>query len=74
MIGSLLAVCAALATLDTVAKSDDTKVSRGRDIFGNRYKKVSGECFRCDGTGKVNGHTCRKCGGSGTYSRCTWYE
>lgn len=51
----------------------DTYVTRGHDIFGNRYKKVRGKCFCCNGTGTVRGYTCRKCGGSGTFSRKTWY-
>ena len=53
-------------------KRRDTHVKHGKNLFGCRYKEVSGECFRCNGSGKVHGKECRKCGGSGKYSRTTW--
>lgn len=46
-----------------------TRVKHGR-----KYKTVSGPCFRCDGTGQVRGQTCRKCGGSGTFSHTYWHD
>ena len=49
-----------------------TCVKHGKNLFGCRYKDVSGECFSCNGSGKVHGKTCRKCGGSGQYSHRTW--
>lgn len=63
-----------IAALDVISKWGDTRVKRGKDFLGRRYKKQSGKCFRCDGTGHVHGRTCRKCGGSGRYSHTTWYE
>lgn len=74
MIGTILVACGVAATLNTLSKIGDTHVKRGRDFFGNRYKSEDGPCYRCDGTGKVNGHTCRKCGGSGWYHKRTWYD
>ena len=49
------------------------RVKHGQNFFGCRYKEVSGECWSCNGTGKVHGKTCRKCGGSGEYSHRTWH-
>ena len=60
--------------LNALGKIGDNRVTHGRDIFGNRYKKVSGRCYTCGGSGSVHGHTCRKCGGSGTFSSRTWYS
>ena len=50
----------------------DTVVKRGNTFFRGRYRKVSGKCFRCDGTGRYHGQVCRKCGGSGHYEHTTW--
>ena len=55
-------------------KAGDNYVERGRDFWGHKYKKRHGMCYRCHGTGYVHGGTCRKCGGSGKFSRTTWYE
>jgi RecJ-like exonuclease len=55
-------------------EENDTHVERGSDFWGHKYKKTRGICYRCHGTGTVRGRTCRKCGGSGKYSRTTWYE
>ena len=57
---------------DDRGRAKHNSVKRGRDFLG-RYKTVSGECFRCDGTGRVYGRTCRKCGGSGRYSHTIRY-
>lgn len=74
MIGTILGTCAVVAVIDTLSELGDTKVKRGKDIFGRRYKAVDGECYRCDGTGEVHGKTCSKCGGTGRYHRRTWYS
>lgn len=52
----------------------DNYVERSSDFWGHWYKKTRGMCYRCHGTGTVRGRTCRKCGGSGKFSRTTWYE
>ena len=52
----------------------DNYVECGSDFWGHKYKKTTGICYRCHGTGTVRGSTCRKCGGSGKFSRTTWYE
>ena len=52
----------------------DTIVEHGNAFFRGRYKKVSGKCFRCDGTGIYHGKRCRKCGGSGHYEHTTWHR
>ena len=31
----------------------------------NKDSKNKGKCFRCKGTGKINGHICFTCGGTG---------
>ena len=74
MIGTFLAICIGYAVVDTISKMNDTQVKRGKDIFGHRYKKVSGVCHRCGGSGKVRGRTCHKCGGSGRFRNTTWYS
>ena len=40
-------------------------------LTGSYSSSFSGKCFRCDGTGtyQPTGKTCRKCGGSGIYSK-----
>lgn len=73
MVTEILLTIGGVAIVDALSRLDDTHVKKGKR-FGKRYKTVSGTCFRCDGTGKVNGHTCRKCGGWGTYSHRTWYD
>ncbi len=55
-------------------EAEDNYVKRGSDFWGHKYKKTSGICYACHGTGYVRGRTCRKCGGSGKFSRTTWYE
>ena len=52
----------------------DNHVEHGSDFWGHKYKKTRGICYRCHGTGAVHGRTCRKCGGTGEFSRTTWYE
>ena len=77
MIGTILLLTGGVvgaSVLNEMRKSGDTRVERGKDIFGNRYKIEDGVCFRCDGSGKVHGKTCRKCGGSGRYHKRTWYS
>ena len=69
MIAELLIGAAVLSCLGGKKK---TRVKHGRNFFGCRYKDVRGECFSCNGSGKVYGKTCRKCGGSGKYSHRTW--
>ena len=71
MISELLIGAAILSAFGGKKK---THVKHGKNIFGCRYKDVSGECFSCNGSGKVRGNTCRKCGGAGKYSHTTWYE
>ena len=71
MIGELLIGAAILSCLGGETKKKN-RVKYGQNIFGCRYKDVSGECWLCNGTGKVNGKTCRKCGGSGEYFHRTW--
>ena len=71
MIAEFLIGCAVLSLFSH--KKRGTHVKHGKNIFGCRYREVSGECFSCDGTGKVHGKRCRKCGGSGRYSRTTWH-
>ena len=56
------------------AKEHDTKITRGEDEFGDKYKTIEGECFRCHGKGRVHGAICRKCNGTGRYKRTTWYR
>ena len=73
MLGTLLIGYCALYALNEMGKSRDAKVKHGRDIFGHRYRKEEGVCFRCDGTGHVHGNACRKCGGNGRYHKTTWY-
>ena len=73
MIGKILVGCAVCGIIDAVSKMNDSRVERGKSVFGHRYKKVDGICYRCDGTGEVHGETCRKCGGSGRYHKRTWY-
>ena len=63
-----------VVVLNAISKIGDTRVKYGRDIFGNKYKKVSGKCHSCGGSGSVRGHSCRKCGGSGRFSSRTWYS
>ena len=70
MIAEIFVGCLVLSQF--FSKKRGTHVKHGRNIFG-RYTKVSGECFSCNGTGKVHGKRCRKCGGSGRYSRTTWH-
>ena len=55
-------------------EAKDNHVKRGSDFWGHKYKNVHGMCYPCHGTGSVRGKTCRKCGGSGKFSRTTWYE
>ena len=55
-------------------QAEDNYVECGSDFWGHKYKKTRGMCYRCNGTGHVHGRTCRKCGGSGKFSRTTWYE
>ena len=62
------------SALNALRKRGDTRVRHGEDIFGNRYRTVDGMCYRCGGSGLVNGTTCRKCGGSGRFHRRTWYS
>ena len=62
------------SALNALGKRGDTRVRHGKDIFGNRYRTVDGMCYRCGGSGLVNGTTCRKCGGSGRFHRRTWYS
>ncbi len=43
-----------------------------RSLLTGTYRSTySGKCFSCDGTGtyQPTGKTCRKCGGSGIYSK-----
>ena len=72
MIVELLVGCAILSAF--AGNKRDTRVKRGKNLFGCRYKEVSGECFRCNGSGKVHGKTCRKCGGTGEFCRTTFYD
>lgn len=74
MIGTILTVCLIGGVLNEMSKSGDTRVKHGKNIFGDSYTETEGPCFRCDGTGKVHGKTCRKCGGSGQYQKTTWYS
>ena len=60
------------ALLSCFSGKKKTRVKHGKTIFGCRYRDVSGECYSCNGSGKVHGKTCRKCGGSGKYSHRTW--
>ena len=69
MIAEFLGV---VTLLSCIGGKKKTRVRHGKNIFGCRYKDVSGECFSCNGSGKVHGKTCRKCGGSGRYSHTTW--
>lgn len=71
MIAEILVGCAVLSLFSH--KKSGTHVRHGKNFFGCRYWEVSGECFSCNGTGKVHGKRCRKCGGSGQYSRITWH-
>ena len=71
MIGELLIGAAILSCLGGKTKKKN-RVKHGQNIFGCRYKDVSGDCWLCNGTGKVHGKTCRKCGGSGEYFHRTW--
>jgi len=52
----------------------DNYVERGSDFWGHKYKKTRGICYRCHGTGTIHGMTCRKCSGTGKFSRTTWYD
>ena len=70
MMGELLVGTVLLSFL---GKKNKTRVRHGKNIFGCRYKDVSGECFRCNGSGKVRGKRCPKCGGSGLYSHRAWH-
>lgn len=70
MLGELFVGAVVLAAF--ASSKPKTRVKHGRNIFGCRYKEVSGECYSCHGSGKVHGKTCRKCGGSGEYSRTYW--
>lgn len=72
MIGELLVGAAVLSAFASGKRKSKTHVEHGRNFFGCRYKVTSGECFSCHGTGTVHGKTCRKCGGSGVYSRTSW--
>ena len=74
MIGTILTVCAVAGAINALGKVGDTRVRHGKNIFGERYRTEDGPCYRCDGTGEVHGHTCRKCGGSGWYHKRTWYS
>lgn len=69
MLETIFIVCALYAVGKTISDRGKTKVSHSRDIFGGRHTTVDGPCFSCDGTGKVRGRTCRKCGGSGRFHR-----
>ena len=60
------------ALLSCFSGKKKTREKHGKTIFGCRYRDVSGECYSCNGSGKVHGKTCRKCGGSGKYSHRTW--
>lgn len=71
MIGELLVGAVILSCLCGKTKRKN-RVKHGKNFFGCRYRDVSGECYSCNGTGKVNGKTCRKCGGTGDYSHRTW--
>lgn len=70
MIAEILVGCAVLSLFSH--KKRVTRVRNGKNIFGCRYREVSGECFSCNGTGKVHGKRCYKCGGSGRYLRTIW--
>ncbi len=71
MIGELLVGAVILSCLSGKSNKKN-HVKHGKNVFGCRNKDVSGECWRCNGTGKVHGKTCRKCGGSGEYFHRTW--
>jgi hypothetical protein len=70
MIAEILVGCAVLSLFSH--KKRGTRVRNSKNIFGCRYREVSGECFSCNGTGKVHGKRCYKCGGSGRYLRTIW--
>ena len=55
-------------------EAEDNCVERGSDFWGHKYKKTSGMCYRCHGTGSVHGKPCPKCDGTGKFSRTTWYS
>ena len=74
IIGTILTVLLIGGILHEMSKSGDTRVKRGKDIFGDSYTKTEGPCYRCDGTGEVNGKTCHKCGGTGWYQKTTWHS
>ena len=71
MIAEILVGCAVLSLFSH--NKSGTRVRYGKSIFGCRYREVSGECFSCNGTGKVHGKRCRKCGGRGLYSHIAWH-
>ena len=69
MFGTIMTLCLLYSVGKTLSERGKTKVTHSRDFFGGHHTTVDGPCFRCDGTGKVHGRTCRKCGGSGRYHR-----
>ena len=69
MLGTILTLGAIYCIGSVVADRKRTKVRHSTDFFGSRHTTVDGPCFQCDGTGKVYGQTCRKCGGSDRFHR-----
>ena len=67
-------VIGAIGAAMPYGEEDDTHVEYGSDFWGHKYKKTNGICYRCHGTGSVHGKICRKCDGSGKFSRTTWYD
>ncbi len=78
MIGLILVGAAAVTAMYFYDESKEGKennhVDRGSTFFHGQYRKVTGKCRKCHGTGRYHGRTCSRCGGDGVFSRTTWYD
>lgn len=59
---------------DSVMSDDDNHVEHGDTFFHGSYKRVTGKCHRCDGSGLYHGKPCRKCSGTGEFRQTTFYD
>lgn len=78
MIGLILigavAVTAMVIYDDSKSGKENNHEERGSTFFHGKYRRVTGKCHKCHGTGRYRGKTCNKCGGDGKFSRTTWYD
>lgn len=78
MIGLILVGAAAVGAMwlydESVMSDDDNHVKHGDTFFHGPYKRVTGKCHRCDGSGLYHGKPCRKCSGTGEFKQTTFYD